>query len=297
MSPEESKQLTSCPTTAQTPPGSPATQLDKCLPVSVESVEPGKEDVSGSPVDPKPQDLLVPLEREEAAGKGEDEHQPPAPKPAEFVSDSPSKSCNQSSHNVVKATEEATQMELAGERPHTICSESSGSENGSKPKSPASVGVGACQREESLEQAKETPSPSMEEMDTGVQGLKRKAQSPEEALTMPEKRPHVSENCSSGSSFHSTSQPFPSAPVPKVPPLRVTKLFAWLHLCTSHSYQLTGFSLQSGDLPLHNGRKKSGLGMSKCRILLVEPYSSLCIRGALVKEYWNRHLLQILESS
>ncbi|XP_066482858.1 putative Polycomb group protein ASXL2 [Tiliqua scincoides] len=216
LSPEESKQLTSCTTIAQALTRSPTAQLEKCLPVSVAA--PGEDDVSDPLVDLKPQDLLV----QPAAGKGKDEHQPQAPKLAEFGSDSPSKFSNPTLHRAAKATEEATYVELGGERPHTVCLESAGNENGSKPKSPTSVGVGSCQGGESQEQvAKEAPSPSMEEMDTGVQGLKRKSQSPEEALTMPEKRPHVSENCSSGSSFQSMSQPFPAAPVPKVPPLRI----------------------------------------------------------------------------
>ncbi|KAJ6661144.1 hypothetical protein lerEdw1_015280 [Lerista edwardsae] len=216
LSPEESKQLTSCPTPAQASTGNPTAKLEKCLPVSV--AVPGKEDVSGPLVDTKSQNLLL----QPTAAKREDEHQPKASKLPEFGSNSPSKISSQTPHMAAKATEEPTQVELGGERPHAACPEPPEKENRSMPKSPASAGVGSCPGEEPRVQVtKETPSHGIEEMDIGIQGLKRKSQSPEEALTTPEKRPHVSENCGPGSSFQSPSQPFPAAPVPKVPPLRI----------------------------------------------------------------------------
>lgn len=254
LSPEDSKQLTSGPTPAPASTGNPATQLEKCLPVSV--AVSGKEDVSGPLVDTKP--LLHPT-----GDKREDEHQPMAPIPAEFGSNSLSKFSSQTALTAAKATEETTQVE--GERSHATCPEPPEKENRSMPKSPASAGVGSCPGEESRAHVtKETPSHGIEEMDTGVQGLKRKSQSPEEALTAPEKRPHISENCSSQSSFQSSSQPFPTAPVPKVPPLRVTKSFAWLHLHACHSCQLTGppFQFVVVSLPLGDG---GGGGKGPCR--------------------------------
>ncbi|KAL8184938.1 UNVERIFIED_CONTAM: hypothetical protein K2H54_032974 [Gekko kuhli] len=108
------------------------------------------------------------------------------------------------------------------EVPHVGSLESPTKEQSSKPKSPVAAGNEATPVEESQETpAKEASVIGTEQMDVGVQGLKRKSESPEEESTTPEKRARVLENSCSSPPFQSPPQPFPAAPVPKVPPLRI----------------------------------------------------------------------------
>ncbi|XP_061481896.1 putative Polycomb group protein ASXL2 isoform X1 [Rhineura floridana] len=227
LSLEESKQLTSCVPAAQSQPqsGNLAAQLQKCTPVS--TAVPGKD--QGAP--PKAQDPLAPP----AASREEDEKekQPQASAPAEELenassssdSSSPSKSSGQASCRPSKgAEEEPAQAEPVRDVPRPAFLESPGKGGASRPKSPAAAA--ASQEKESREAlGKEAPAAAgTQQMDTRVQALKRKSEAPEEvaALLTPEKQPHFAEKCSpSRPPFQSPLQSFPTAPVPKVPPLRI----------------------------------------------------------------------------
>nr|XP_056708361.1 putative Polycomb group protein ASXL2 [Euleptes europaea] len=218
LSPEESKQLTSYIPTTQAQARNSAVPLQQCMPVSAAVSR--KE--AAPPVVPKAQDHLATPPAAAAASKGEEEEQQlQAPKPAEFVSSSesslPSRSSDQSPLGPSTGSEEPGR-----ETPQFGSLESPVKEDASKPKSPAAAGNEATPGEESQEMAaKESSVPGAEQMDTGVQGLKRKSESPEQASTTPEKRPHIVENSISSPPFQSPPQPFPAAPVPKVPPLRI----------------------------------------------------------------------------
>ncbi|XP_015270607.1 PREDICTED: putative Polycomb group protein ASXL2 [Gekko japonicus] len=221
LSPEESQQLTSYIPTTQAQARNSAVQLQQCLPISV--AVSSKE--AAPPVDPKAQDLLVspppPPAAATAAASREEEQQLQTPKPAEFVSSSdsslPSRSSDQTPYGPPRGIEEPGR-----EVPHVGSLESPAKEQSSKPKSPVAAGSEANPGEESQEiPAKEASVTGTEQMDVGVQGLKRKSESPEEESTTPEKRPHVVENSRSSPPFQSPPQPFPAAPVPKVPPLRI----------------------------------------------------------------------------
>ncbi|XP_053106210.1 putative Polycomb group protein ASXL2 isoform X2 [Hemicordylus capensis] len=211
LSPEEAKQLTSFPTAAQALAGDPALPpLEQCVPAPLAG--PGQEEAPTALVGP--QDLPVPP----AAGKGEGDEKPPAPMPTELATSSDNSALatagSRPPHKPSQGAKEPTQGEPAGE--------ASGKEHASRPKSPvaAAAGIEPGPGEEAPESpAKDAPGP--EQMEVGAPGLKRKLESPEEASTMPEKRPHVTENCCSRPPFQSPPQPFPAAPVPKVPPLRI----------------------------------------------------------------------------
>lgn len=229
LSPEESKQLTSYIPAIQAQARNSANQLQQCTPISVAVAS--KE--AAPPVDPKAQDPLVsPPPAAAAACKGEEDQQLQAPKPAEFVSSSesslPSRVSDQTPCGPSRGLEESGR-----EVPHVGSLESPAKEKSIKPKSPAAAGNEATPGEESQETpAKEASVTGTEQMDIGVQGLKRKSESPEQASTTPEKRPHVVESTRSSPPFQSPPQPFPAAPVPKVPPLRVKNHFG-LRLSTS----------------------------------------------------------------
>ncbi|XP_060106811.1 putative Polycomb group protein ASXL2 isoform X2 [Heteronotia binoei] len=224
LSPEEFKQLTSYIPTSQAQAKNSAVQLQQFMPtlVAVSSKE------AAPPVDPKAQDHLVsspspPPPPPAAASKGEEEQQLQAPKPAESVSSSdsslPSRFSDQTPCGPSRGTEEPGK-----EVPQVGSLESPAKESSSKPKSPAAAAAGneVTPGEDSQKTpAKEASVTGTEQMDIGVQGLKRKSESSEQALATPEKRPHIVENSRSSPPFQSPPQPFPAAPVPKVPPLRI----------------------------------------------------------------------------
>ncbi|XP_054845042.1 putative Polycomb group protein ASXL2 isoform X1 [Eublepharis macularius] len=205
LSPEESKQLTSCIPAAPPQARNSAVQLQQCMPVSVA--------VSSKEAAPKAQDPLVSLPPAAAASKEEEEKQ--VQKPPELVSSSDSsllsRSSDQAPHGPSTGIEEPGRAHL----------ESAVKDDSSKPKSPAAAVIEATPEDSQETPAKEASVTGTEQMDIGVQGLKRKSESPEQALTTPEKRPHVAENSHSSPHFQSPPQPFPAAPVPKVPPLRI----------------------------------------------------------------------------
>ena len=96
----------------------------------------------------------------------------------------------------------------------------------SKPKSPEAGAVAADVKSPAI--TPETPgkkSPVNEEMEVSVEAPKRKSESHEEALTSPEKKPRIMENCQHPQAFRTQPQPFPAAgtPVPRVPPLKVKR--------------------------------------------------------------------------
>lgn len=96
----------------------------------------------------------------------------------------------------------------------------------SKPKSPEAGEVVANVKSPVM--APETPekkSPVNEEMEVSVEAHKRKSESREEALTTPEKKPRIMENCQHHQAFRTQPQSFPAAgtPVPRVPPLKVKR--------------------------------------------------------------------------
>ncbi|XP_048372262.1 putative Polycomb group protein ASXL2 isoform X2 [Sphaerodactylus townsendi] len=215
LSPEESKQLTSSIPTSL----AQAAQLQQCLPIS--AAVPSKE--AASPGDAKAQDLLVSTPPPAAAtSKGGEEEQLQAPKPAELLSSSDSSLSSRSSDQTPHGPSTGIKEEPGREMPHFGSLESPGKETSSKPKSPAAAGSKGTPGEESQETPTKEPSVTgAEQMDTGIQGLKRKSESPEQALTTPEKRPHITENSHPSPPFQSPPQPFPAAPVPKVPPLRI----------------------------------------------------------------------------
>ncbi|XP_077186833.1 putative Polycomb group protein ASXL2 isoform X1 [Paroedura picta] len=212
LSLEESKQLTSFIPTTQAQARCSTVQVQPCLPVSV--AVSSKE--AAPPVDPKARDLLVSPPPAPEASKGDKEPQLQAPKSAEFASSSDSSLPSRFSDHIPFGPPRGTK-EL-----HVGSLESPAKEKASEPKSPAAAGNEATSGEDSQETpAKEASVVGTEQMDTGVQGLKRKSESPEQASTTPEKRPHVVENSRSPPPFQSPPQPFPAAPVPKVPPLRI----------------------------------------------------------------------------
>ncbi|XP_062979783.1 putative Polycomb group protein ASXL2 [Elgaria multicarinata webbii] len=218
LSPEESKQLTSCLPAPRSPAeaGNPAAtaQLQRCAPVP--SVAPGKEEAAPL-AGPKAQELRAPP----AARQGEESKQPHGPRPAEHAGSSddsrhaPSEFSHRSPPRPPTGAEEPTPMEV----PQPAGLGSSGKENASEPKSPAAAAPGA--EASPGEEAQEAPAAGAEQMDTGARPAKRKADAPEEALATPEKRPHFAEQSSSRPPFQGPPQPFPIAPVPKVPPLRI----------------------------------------------------------------------------
>ncbi|NXT47725.1 ASXL2 protein, partial [Pluvianellus socialis] len=94
-----------------------------------------------------------------------------------------------------------------------------------KPKSPEAGEVVANVKSPAV--TPETPEkkpPVNEEMEVSVEAHKRKSESrEEEALTTPEKKPRMMENCQHRQAFRAQPQSFPAAgtPVPRVPPLKI----------------------------------------------------------------------------
>ncbi|NWX43888.1 ASXL2 protein, partial [Steatornis caripensis] len=163
-------------------------------------------------------------------------------KPAE-VSVSPDGSTGKRSDRSVPV-KEGVQRESVQEKPQTAASqkpeeerkptaskEALGKETAStsvlapsKPKSPeAGEVVANVKTPVATPEAPEKKSPVNEEMEVSVEAQKRKSESREEALTTPEKKPRVIENCQHHQAFRTQPQSFPAAgtPVPRVPPLKI----------------------------------------------------------------------------
>ncbi|NXD04150.1 ASXL2 protein, partial [Certhia familiaris] len=91
-----------------------------------------------------------------------------------------------------------------------------------KPKSPeVAEGAVKAQSPAAAPDMVEKKPPGNEAMEVGVEALKRKSESREEAPATPEKKPRVAEPCQHQQGFR--NQPFPGAgaAVPRVPPLKI----------------------------------------------------------------------------
>ncbi|KAF7235888.1 putative Polycomb group protein ASXL2, partial [Varanus komodoensis] len=197
LSPEESKQLTSCPLAAPSPaePGSPTALPQARAPVS--SGAPGNEEAA-PPVGAEAQEPPVPP----VGGRGEEREQPGAPRPVKH------EDARESCRSPLRPTR-GTEDPAHAEPPRPAGPESQEKGGVGKPRSPAGAGP---------EGAREAA--GVEQMETGARSAKRKAEAPGELPAAPEKRPHVAEKGCCSLPFPGSLQPFLVAPAPKVPPLR-----------------------------------------------------------------------------
>nr|XP_060610772.1 putative Polycomb group protein ASXL2 [Anolis sagrei ordinatus] len=233
MSPEESQRLTSSPSAEQSQAhlGSPEAQVQKSPPAlaAVVKEEHAPPALLAPPPPPPPAVASQDVKKEEE----KPEQRPASPGiPAEPVgSRVPSRLSRPS-----RGAEEPAVGEKQEEKPPP------GKEDASKPKnlSPAVAATTAAvatvasttvahpapqpspREEVQTAPAAETPTTSTEQMDTSTRPLKRKPEGTEEAPLAPEKRPHVEEKeAPTRPPFQAPPQHFPTAPVPKVPPLRI----------------------------------------------------------------------------
>lgn len=206
---------------SQAQPGHVATEMQKCTPFSG---APLGKDAGSLPAVSKTRDVFAPPATRQ---RGQDT-QRLALKPAEpvdcSVSDAPSPIRDQTRCGSSPRAEEAIQAEPGRVLPHSTGHEAPGIEQMAPPKSPAAAGT--ARRGGEASPAKEAPAASLEQAGGGTPSLKRKLEAPEEALTPSGKRALTRENCHPRPSFPSQLQPFPTAPVPKVPPLRVKEPLA-----------------------------------------------------------------------
>ncbi|KFZ51798.1 Putative Polycomb group protein ASXL2, partial [Antrostomus carolinensis] len=238
LSPEESKRLTANTSPAETETENPAAEQPKCTPASL---APLKEEVT-SPLESKAQ-----AAQEAPAVKkgGEERREDTQPKPAKLAeaSVSPGGSAGKPSDQSLPV-KDRVQGESSPEKPqaaaghkpeeerkHVASKEAQVKETvstsvlaPSKPKSPGAGDVVTDVKSPAM--TPETPEkkpPVNEDMEVSVEAHKRKSESREEALTTPEKKPRVMENCQHHQAFRTQPQPFPAAgtPVPRVPPLKI----------------------------------------------------------------------------
>ncbi|NXH76559.1 ASX protein, partial [Hydrobates tethys] len=238
LSPEESKRLTANTSPAEPETENPAAEQPKCTPASL---APLREEMA-SPLESKAQAV-----QEAPAMKkgGEERREDTQPKPARPAGASVSpEGCAVKPGDRSLPIKERVQGESIQEKPQTGASQKpeeerkhAASKEGlvketvstsvlapSKPKSPEAGEIVANVKSPVM--APETPekkSPVNEEMEVSVEAHKRKSESREEALTTPEKKPRITENCQHHQAFRTQPQPFPAAgtPVPRVPPLKI----------------------------------------------------------------------------
>lgn len=205
------------------------------------SLAPLKEEVT-SPSESKAQAVLeAPAMEKGGEERGQDEQPKPA-KPAEASAPLDGCTVKPSDHPV--PVKERVQGESIQEKPQTAASQKAEEERKhtaskevrvgetvstsvlapSKPKSPEAGEVEAKVKSPVI--TPETPekkSPVNEEMEVSVEAHKRKSESREEAVTTPEKKPRIMENCQHHQAFQTQPQSFPATgtPVPRVPPLKV----------------------------------------------------------------------------
>ncbi|KFU93014.1 Putative Polycomb group protein ASXL2, partial [Chaetura pelagica] len=238
LSPEESKRLTANISPSETENENPAAEQPKCTPASL---GPLKEEVTSPP-----ESQAQAVQEAPAVKKGEEQRredmQPKPGKPAEALV-SPAGGAVKPGKRSLLVTE-GVQGESIQEKPQTAASQKPEEERKhvaskavpvketgstsvlalSKPKSPEAGEVVASMRNPLM--TPETPekkSPVNEEMEVSVEAQKRKSESGEEALSTPEKKPRIMENCQHHQAFRSQPQSFPAAepPVPRVPPLKI----------------------------------------------------------------------------
>uniref|UniRef100_A0A8C0C1U3 ASXL transcriptional regulator 2 n=1 Tax=Buteo japonicus TaxID=224669 RepID=A0A8C0C1U3_9AVES len=237
LSPEESKRLTANTSSAETETENPTAEQPKCTPASL---APRKEEIT-SPLESKAQAVQEALAMKKGEERREDMQPKPA-KPAEALVSPDGCAVKPSDHSL--PIKERVQGESIQEKPQTAASQKPEEERKhaaskevlvketvstsvlapSKPKSPEAGEVVANVKSPVM--TPETPekkSPVNEEMEVSVEAHKRKSESPEEAVTTPEKKPRVMENCQHHQAFRTQPQSFPAAgtPVPRVPPLKI----------------------------------------------------------------------------
>ncbi|XP_040453102.1 putative Polycomb group protein ASXL2 isoform X3 [Falco naumanni] len=238
LSPEESKRLTANTSPAETETENPAAEQPKCTPASL---APLKEEIT-SPLESKAQAAQEAPAMRKGGEERREDMQPKPAKPAE-ASLSPD-GCAVKPSDCSLPTKERVQGELVQEKPPTAASQKPGEERKhaaskevlgketvstsvlapSKPKSPEAGEVVASLKSPAMtSDTPEKKSPVNEEMEIGVEAHKRKSESQEEALTTPEKKPRIMENCQHHQAFQSQPQSFPATetPVPRVPPLKI----------------------------------------------------------------------------
>ncbi|NWW86757.1 ASX protein, partial [Rhynochetos jubatus] len=237
LSPEESKRLTANTSPAETEAGNPAAEQPECPPASL---APRKEEMT-SPAESKAQ--AVP--EAPARKKGEERSGDVQPNPAKAAEASVSPDgCAVKPSDWSLPVKERVQGESVQEKPPAAAGQEPEEESEraaskeelaketvgpstlapSKPKSPEAGEAAANVKSPAL--APETPEkkcPVNEEMEVTVEAPKRKSESREEAVTTPEKKPRIMENCQHQQAFRSQPQSFPAAgtPVPRVPPLKI----------------------------------------------------------------------------
>ncbi|NXC76444.1 ASX protein, partial [Anhinga anhinga] len=238
LSPEESKRLTANTSPVETETEHPAAEQPKCTPAPL---APLKEEIT-SPLEPKAQAAQEAPAMKKAGEERREDVQPRPANPAE-ASVSPD-GCAVKPSDCSFPVKERVQGESVQEKPQTAVSQKAEDERKhaaskealeketvstsvsalSKPKSPeAGEVVANVKSPATTPETPEKKSPVNEEMEVSVEAHKRKSESREEALTTPEKKPRMVENCQHHQAFRAQPQSFPAAgsPVPRVPPLKI----------------------------------------------------------------------------
>ncbi|NXC10002.1 ASX protein, partial [Orthonyx spaldingii] len=227
LSPEESERLTAQPEAEPARPRSP----------------PGpRQQQSSSPAEPRaqPEPRAHPAPAPGAAAmrkageEGREEAQPRAAKPAEPAASPDRRRASDRSGPI----RERAHGEALPEKPPSATSlrpeeqrrpgpgkEGPGKETAgapSKPKSPeAAEGAAKVQSAAAALDTPEKKPPGSEAMEVGLEALKRKLESREEAPASPEKKPRVAEPCQHHQAFQNRPFPGAGAAVPRVPPLKI----------------------------------------------------------------------------
>ncbi|XP_009983828.1 PREDICTED: putative Polycomb group protein ASXL2, partial [Tauraco erythrolophus] len=238
LSPEESKRLTANTSPAETETANPAAEQPEHTSASL---APLKEELA-----PPSESKAYTVQEAPAVKKGgEERREDMQPKPARPTEASVSPAgCAVKPSDRSLPTKERVQGESVQEKPQTAVGRKPEEERKhaaskevlvaetistsalapSKPKSPEAGEVVASVKSPVI--TPETPekkSPVNEEMEVSVEAPKRKSESREEALTTPEKKPRIMENCQHHQAFQTQAQSFPAAgtAVPRVPPLKI----------------------------------------------------------------------------
>ncbi|NXS94613.1 ASX protein, partial [Jacana jacana] len=236
LSPEESKRLTANTSPAETEPENAAAQQPEC---PAAPPAPLKEEVA-SPLESKAQAAPEAPAMKRGGEESREDTQPKAARPAE-ASVSPG-ALRPSDHSL--PIKERVPGEPSPEKPQTALAQKPEEARGqpvpqgvlatatasalalapSKPKSPeAGEAASEVKAPAVAPGPPEQKPPVGEEMEVSVEAQKRKSESGEEAVTAPEKRPRMMENCQHRPAFRGQPQSFPGAgtPVPRVPPLKI----------------------------------------------------------------------------
>ncbi|NXW36316.1 ASX protein, partial [Phaetusa simplex] len=238
LSPEESKRLTANTSPAETEPEKAAAEQPKCAPAALALL---REEVP-SPLESKAQAVQEAPAMKRAGEERREDTQPKAAKPAEASVSLGG--CAVKPGDRPLPVKERVPGEAIPEKPQTAVSQKPEEERKhaaskealaretvgtsvlapSKPKSPEAGEVVADVKSPVVApEPPEKKTPVSEEMEVSVEAQKRKSESREEALTTPEKKPRMMENCQHHQAFRAQPQSFPAAgtPVPRVPPLKI----------------------------------------------------------------------------